>query len=121
MGDAALRLRLPLPPSVNAAYGNRRGPGRGRFKTAAYKAWLAEADKWLLTQKRELVPVSGPAMVCLRLPMKMRGDISNRIKVAEDFLVSRQLTSDDRHNLFVGAVRAAEIPMGECEIVVKKA
>jgi hypothetical protein len=116
-----LILRLPLPPSVNAAYGNRQGPGRGRYKTAAYKAWLVEADKWLLKQKRGLVPVFGPAMVCVRLPMKMRGDVSNRIKVAEDFLVSRRLTSDDKNNLFVGAVRAAEIPMGECEIVVRAA
>jgi len=116
-----LILRLPLPPSVNAAYGNRQGPGRGRYKTAAYKAWLVEADKWLLKQKRGLVPVFGPAMVCVRLLMKMRGYVSNRIKVAEDFLVSRRITSDDKNNLFVGAVRAAEIPMGECEIVVRAA
>ncbi len=115
-------LKLPIPPSVNAAYANNKsGKGRGRYKTAKYKAWVIEADKMLLTQKRGLVPVSGPAMVVVKLPMKMRGDVSNRIKVPEDFLVSRGLTSDDKKNVFVGAIRDAAVEMGFCEIVVRPA
>jgi Holliday junction resolvase RusA-like endonuclease len=115
-------LTLPIPPSVNAAYANRKsGRGRGRYKTKAYKDWLINADRWAQTQWRKIEPVTGPAMVCIKLPMKMRGDISNRIKVAEDFLVSRGLTSDDSENRFVGAVRSVEVPDGLCQIVVKPA
>ncbi len=115
-------LKLPIPPSVNAAYANnKRGRGRGRYKTAKYKAWLEAADGMLLEQKRGLVPVLAPAMVVIKLPMTMRGDISNRIKVVEDYLVSRELTADDSTHLHVGAVRDAAIEKGFCEIVVRAA
>lgn len=115
-------LHLPLPPSVNEAYGNNsRGKGRGRFKTKVYRQWLKDADAYLLSQKRGLVPVHGPAMVVIKLPMSMRGDVSNRIKISEDFLVSRGLTSDDSKNVFVGAIRSADVERGLCQIVVKPA
>lgn len=115
-------LKLPIPPSINSAYANRKGgKGRGRYKTRAYKDWLIEADLAAWPQWRTLEPVTGPAMVCVKLPMKMRGDVSNRVKVAEDYLVSRGLTGDDSKNVFVGAVRSAEVPDGMCEIVVKSA
>jgi hypothetical protein len=120
-------LTLPIPPSVNAAYGNRRaGKGAGEegpwpVQDQGPQGVAGEADKWFLTQKRGLQVVTGPAMVCIKLPMKMRGDVSNRIKLAEDFLVTRCLTSDDSQSLFVGAVRSVDVPDGQCEIVVKPA
>ncbi len=117
-----MKIVLPIPPSVNAAYANNKsGRGRGRFKTAAYRAWLLHADVMYLQQKRTLEPVKGPAMVVIKLPMKMRGDISNRIKVPEDFLVSRGLTSDDSKSVHVGAIRSADVKDGFCEIVVRPA
>ena len=92
-------INLPVPPSVNALYANRKGGrGPGRYKTATYKAWLANADTYYLAQKRRVDPVSGPAIVTIRIPANTRGDVSNRIKAAEDFLVSRGITNDDRHN-----------------------
>jgi hypothetical protein len=115
-------LKLPIPPSINAAYGNnKRGRGKGRYKTKVYKDWLIEADQWAWAQWRKLDIVTGPAMVCIKLPMKMRGDISNRIKVAEDFLVSRGLTCDDKNHRFVGAMRSVDVPDGQCEIIVRPA
>ena len=98
-----IELRLPIPPSVNAMYRNVRG--RGRVKTGHYRAWLADADKWLLTQRRGLGRVSGPCTVEIFVPASMRGDCSNRIKAAEDFLVSREITGDDRHNWKVSIER----------------
>lgn len=112
-------LQLPVPPSVNALYGNnKRGTGKGRYKTPAYRSWVAQADLWYLTQKRDVRPVTGPAMVEIRLPLFVRGDCSNRIKAAEDWLVSRQLTSDDRLNRKVSIEFAA---VSCCEITVRAA
>lgn len=112
-------LTLPLPPSVNAAYANVRFVGR--VKTKAYRQWLKAADGYFATQKRRIIPISGPCRVKIRLPTNMRGDISNRIKLAEDYLVSRNLTSDDANNVKIGAERAAHVPMGFCEIEVTPA
>lgn len=94
-------LELPLPPSVNAAFANRRrGKGRGRIKTRAYRSWIDQADRHLLMQKRGLPrePILGQLRLEINVPASMRGDISNRIKLVEDFLVSRDITADDKNN-----------------------
>lgn len=115
-------IRLPVPPSVNALYANRkRGRGYGRVKTGGYRQWIADADKWLLAQWRglETHSVSGPCAIAIRVP-KLRGDISNRIKAAEDFLVSRLITSDDSNNRKV-SIEVDEKLTTYCEIDVRAA
>jgi crossover junction endodeoxyribonuclease RusA len=111
-----MKLLLPLPPSVNAMY--RNVAGVGRVKTHEYRAWLKKADAYLLMQKRELLPLNGQIIVAIKVPKGTRGDISNRIKAAEDFLVSRQITGDDRHNVKVSIERA---DVQECEVEVTPA
>ena len=109
-------IRLPTPISVNALYYNRKGgKGRGRIKTPAYRAWLAEADGWYLTQKRNIKPLRGRLEIQIRLP-SIRGDATNRIKSAEDFLVSREITGDDRHNHKVSVEIVPELDC--CEIII---
>ena len=108
-----LTINLPLPPSVNALYWNKKG--KGRIKTKTYKAWLSEADVWMLPQMRFIAPVTGPCEVKILLP-KVRGDISNRIKAVEDYLVSREITGDDRHNRKV-SVEVKESAVC-CEVLV---
>jgi len=88
-------LRLPVPPSVNSSTRNLKG--RGRVKTGAYVKWLREADRWLMSQKRGLGQIRGKCQIAIRIP-PVRGDVSNYIKVAEDYLVSREITGDDKHN-----------------------
>jgi hypothetical protein len=110
-------LILPVPPSVNALYGNRRKgtKGPGRYKTAAYRNWLRIADSYLLGQKRpwasgpsRVEQMTGPLEIRIRLPLKARGDVSNRIKAIEDYLVSREITGDDRHNWRVSIERSLD-------------
>lgn len=46
-GLKARTIKLPIPPSVNAAYVNRKtGKGVGRYKTKRYKSWERQADWW---------------------------------------------------------------------------
>ena len=106
-------LVLPVPTSVNAMYGNRKG---GRYKTAAYRDWIRRADAYLLTQKRSLVRLTGPLQVHIRLPKKCRLDASNAIKALEDYLVSREITGDDRHNWRVSCERSLDGV--DCEVEI---
>lgn len=89
---------LPIAPSTNQAWTNRKGGfGRGRVRSARYHKWLREADRWYLLQKLGQLPKLSPPFRChLELP-KIKGDIDNRIKLLLDYLVSREITPDDRH------------------------
>jgi len=110
-------LELPLPPSVNGLYANRKGgKGKGRYPTKAYKSWLAQADLYFLTQKRDLPrePLLGQLRLEIIIPATTRGDASNRIKAVEDFLVSRNITGDDRNNWEVTIKRDKSI--GCCRV-----
>lgn len=95
-------LFLPYPPSVNEAFGNnKRGRGRGRYKTPKYTAWLKEADAAFYQQKRAGTvgrPIVGPYeahMTFSRDRRRWNSDVSNRIKVAEDYLKRAGLIEDD--------------------------
>lgn len=93
-----LFFTLPVPPSVNEAFLNRRtGKGRGRIKSAKYHSWLRQADGyyWLQYLQRA-TPIRAPYDLKLVLP-DVRGDIDNRVKLVVDYLVSRNLTPDDKH------------------------
>lgn len=116
-----LTLRLPIPPSVNGLYLNARSGGR--VKTPRYRQWIIEADKWLLIQKHKLIgktPIVGKCELSIRLP-KIVGDASNRIKSVEDFLVSRKITGDDKHNMRVSVEIDPLMTTRECWIEVRAA
>ena len=94
-----LTLTLPMPPSANSAFANRRfGKGFGRIKSKAYKEWIKNADRYYLLQKMgRFTPVTGKYHVIIFMPEDMRGDEDGRVKLAIDWLVKRGLTPDDKH------------------------
>lgn len=96
-----LIVKLPVPPSVNELTYNRSVKGkRGRAITTKYRKWLSEADKWLMLdnpRRKRVLPLIGRLSIEIMIP-HIRGDASNRIKAAEDYLVSREITGDDKHN-----------------------
>ena len=91
----ATKLYFPVPPSANELFFNL--PGRGRAKTAKYKKWIKAADVYMLAQK-PLPSFRGKLALHITVPLKTRGDTSNRIKAIEDYLVRVSVTEDDRHN-----------------------
>lgn len=86
-----MTLRLPLPPSVNAAYANV--PGVGRIASRRLRAWKKTAGWQILIQKPQRV--YDRYGLTITVPEKMRGDVSNRIKAVEDILVELRVTPDD--------------------------
>lgn len=101
-------LHLPLPPTTNGLYAN--ASGKGRIKTAEYRAWIIAAGVSAKAQSRERV--TGPYEVTVSLPSATRGDIDNRLKACLDLLVSLQITPDDRRAQKVTAQRVPGIALG---------
>lgn len=109
-----MKISLPIPPSVNALY--RNVPNIGRVRTSAYNSWVKQADKHFLLQKRSLTPVTGHYAMKISLPKMIRGDVSNRIKAAEDYCVSRGLTADDSQSQSLTIERVDGLAPGMFEI-----
>jgi Holliday junction resolvase RusA-like endonuclease len=86
-----ITLSLPLPPSVNNLFVNRRD-GKGRYTSPRYKAWQTEAG-WEINRQKP-GRVWGDYELHIVLP-KMRGDADNRLKPLLDLLVKHEVTDDD--------------------------
>lgn len=89
-----LKFHIPRPPSVNNLFANV--PGKGRVKSANYKAWITEAGLRLNQQTANAPMISGPVKVCMILD-KGRADIDNLCKPVLDLLVKHRLIHDDRN------------------------
>lgn len=110
-----LTLVFATPPSTNNLYGNSRHGGR--FKTRRYKAWIAEAGWQLVTQPRHSFP--GDVVLHIRLgPRIPNADATNRIKAAEDLLVSHGIIVDDRHVVSATAEWADDVK--GCEVTISE-
>ena len=108
-------LYLPMPPSVNGLYRDRKG-AKGRAKSKRYKLWLAEA-----ADRIRKGPLRFEGDVVLRFafgPRNRRADLFNFVKAPEDFLVSQGIIEDDR---FVtrGTVRWDDEVSG-CRIIIEQ-
>ena len=89
-----VRLSL-LPPSVNSAYvTNKSGKGRGRFKSAAYKAWETLSGHELNIQKPGHVAGAYAATYVFGRKNK-RSDLGNLEKLVSDLLVAHRVVEDD--------------------------
>ena len=109
-------IEIPWPVSINSAYRNNRtwtetDKTKGRVKTQKYKKWTKIADNYLLAAKArgqvKIPAINGQYELNISLNQKKRldkygnirknaPDASNYIKIVEDWLVSRNVTPDDR-------------------------
>lgn len=117
-----IKLDLPIPPSTNNLYFNA-GRGGGRRVTPEYTRWRWGAYVALKEHDFRSFEgaILGPYKLTILLPQNFRGDCSNRIKSAEDFLVEQRVTPDDRHCVKVSAERSADVASGRCHIIVEAA
>jgi Holliday junction resolvase RusA-like endonuclease len=93
-----LALSLPVAPSVNNAFINRKGGrGYGRIKSPSYRRWLKQADAYYTLQGLHRAPRITAPYSCKMVFPKLRGDLDGRAKLLLDWMVSRGLTIDDKH------------------------
>ena len=90
-----MKIILPFPVSLNAAYVNV--PRVGRVKSKRYKAWLASCP--LLEEKFE-----GKCTISYEIyqPNHLERDGNNFLKVVLDYLVSQGVLEDDNMNIVKG-------------------
>ncbi len=109
-----IRLDLPIGPSLNQLY-----PGKTRrYKSSAYRNWISTAG-WHIRAAR-CGEVSGPYTLTLLLPVKMRGDVDNRLKAVSDLLALNGVTPDDKHCFEATAKRSTEAFPGRCIVIVEE-
>ena len=89
-----IKLTIPVPPSVNAAYGNRQGKGKGRYKTRAYLDW--ETAAVIAVRSQNGVQISYPCRIDYTVPKNRRRDLDNYLKLMNDLLVNQGIIWDDR-------------------------
>jgi Holliday junction resolvase RusA-like endonuclease len=123
-----LTLRLPMPPSSNAAYANRKsGKGRGRVATKALLDWRRATGKALMA---ELVGIArrpvftGLVDIEIKLPVPANGagrDADNCVKAVPDLLKRMGVLIDDNWR-YVRSPRPIWVYDGslgeECEVTV---
>ena len=105
-------VRVPMPPTLSSAYNNV--PGQGRILSKAARAWKNKNhDLIALSMKR----VSGSVRISLvyHLGTSFKGDLSNRIKLAEDSLKSAGIIADDNHKIVVGIACEIGEPTGRSD------
>jgi crossover junction endodeoxyribonuclease RusA len=87
-----VELALPMPISTNALFVT--GKNGRRFKTKAYRAWIAEAGWRLVTQRPGRI--DGRYNLEIIVPRDSRIDLDNHCKCLQDLLVRHEVVSDDR-------------------------
>ena len=83
-----MKLRLPLPPSLNNSFVNV--PGRGRVPSKAYAAWKKEAQPFIFNQWMAQAQPRFVKHYALhyRFNIDHKSDIGNREKCATDLIVA---------------------------------
>ena len=111
-------VRVAMPPTLNVAYLNI--PRKGRILSPAAKAWKKNHDDLIaLSLRRFDCPVV--LELTYHLGTGFRGDLSNRIKFAEDALVQAGIIPDDNHKHVRGHKTQVGEPTGrqDSEMTIK--
>lgn len=110
-----IALALPLPPSANTIWRNRKGSGKPHL-SSEYQAWKQEAG-WMI-QAARLERVPGRFTMRVFVPIEMVGDIDNRLKPILD-LAKTFVTDDDKFCDDLRISRSPEVPDGTCVVHVR--
>lgn len=119
-------LTLPLPPSTNNLFATvwRKSKKTGkrvplRIAAKKYAAWKDAAGWTLKTQERWRL--GGPVNVAIYLPLKMAGDIDNRVKAILDLLVKFDWIDDDKNVRSLSVARSEAVSATDCRVYVEAA
>lgn len=94
----AIRLRLPWPPSVNHAYFNKAGGGRGKSKKL--RAFIGQVWASIYEQRIPRRFLSHPMRVTINQHARNgQGDCDNGVKCVLDTLVKSGVIADDNREI----------------------
>lgn len=107
-------LSLPIPPSANNLFFNRRG-GKGRSRSPEYLNWQVAAG-WQVKLARQS-PITGPVCVSIVVQENPRRDLDSYCKALIDLLVAHKLIPDDSCK-YVREIRISWGKIEGCRVTV---
>jgi len=111
-----IRLSLPMPPSSNGLFANKKAGGR--FKTQGYKDWQKIAGTCVKDAHRLNLGPYSISIALKRSTVSCLSDLTNREKAISDLLVSHGVVKDDRYCQMM-SMRWDEDLDGECVVIVQ--
>lgn len=90
-----IRISLPMPPSVNNLFANKKAGGR--CKTSAYKDWQKLAGTFVKDSHRLNLGPYSISIALKRSTVSSLSDLTNREKAVSDLLVAHGVVKDDRY------------------------
>lgn len=90
-----IRLTLPMPPSVNGLFANKKAGGR--IKTKQYKDWQKLAGACIRDSHRQSLGPYVLSIALRRSSVSVLSDLTNREKAISDLLVEHGIVKDDRY------------------------
>lgn len=117
-GCVVIRLDLPRPRSVNELYLNV--PGKGRVKTAEYKAFANEAG-WMICAQGRPAQLMGKYEIQIAVKRwSARADIGNFEKGISDVLQQHDVIEDDKHAERICIWWSEDLPEGvDCRVWIQ--
>jgi len=110
-----IRLSLPMPPSTNGLFANKKVGGR--FKTQAYKSWLQLAGACVKDSHRLNLGPYSISIALKRSTVSSLSDLTNREKAISDLLVAHGVVKDDRYCQRLSMHWDEDID-GECVVLI---
>ena len=87
-------LTVPLPPSANNLFFNRRTGGRA--KSTAYRQWLATCQGEVLAQRVQAFPARRSMQINIAVELDRKRDLDNTIKPLIDMLQAAGVIENDK-------------------------
>jgi hypothetical protein len=113
----AIEVFLPMPPTSNNMYVNRRG--KGRVKSDQYNAWIEEAGRKPLAGKWARIARGEDCRLAWTLHLTCHGlpsvaDLSNRLKPVEDLICAMTGLRDRYTQRIIMSREPSHTILGDC-------
>lgn len=117
-----IAIDLPFPPSTNRLHG-RSASSRKYFRRSKYESWLSNADAMVTlhgSYPRPKLDGKFEATLLFDEGAGKNSDLDNRIKATLDWVVSREVVTDDRYcrRLVAQWVPHERAPYG-CKLILR--
>ena len=89
-----LTIFLPYPPSINKAF-YTDFEAKTRHKSKEYRDWVKLANQYLMCQRKDYFTGIIKIEYEVYKPDNRKRDLSNLLKVLDDFLVANKIIEDD--------------------------
>lgn len=114
-----MQFNLPKPISVNEAYGNNKGNGRGRFLMPIAKAWKKAAQQEIMAQRVGQATPTPPVQITITVPYNPVADCANYEKLLTDTIKDMGIIPNDSMKYLHSVKVQAGAPPDRCHVLIE--